>query len=158
ICEYLIARLGSVVRTSISSHPHAEHQGLRAEVETPVCLVAVPDAQELEDAVLVDALFDAQELAMLVRIGGAEIDASLESGHQELVGLELADEDASGGFGIARGATVAGRSVGDDRVPRSEGESLCNFALFLGDRLQLAFEIKESDLAGHGGDQTVVLG
>src|ERR1035438_7241503 len=68
---------------------HAQHQGLGAEVQAPIGLIAIPDAQELEDTILVDALFHLQKLPELAGFGGAEIDPRVESGHQELKSTRL---------------------------------------------------------------------
>ena len=77
-----------------------QHHWFRAEIESPVCLVAIPDAMEFERAIFVGSLFDAHELpvlpsavnqgrgrlsssfhdvlglALLLGTGGAEIDAA----------------------------------------------------------------------------------
>src|SRR5260221_12661712 len=50
---------------SIRCQRHSQHHRLRAEVESPIGFITVPDSLELEDAVFERSLFDFQELAVL---------------------------------------------------------------------------------------------
>lgn len=89
----------------------AQHHRLRTKIETPVCLVAIPDAQELEGAVFVSYLFYTQELPMSRLLGRLKVDTSEESRHQELVVFELGHQHASGRLRIPHGRIVAGGAV-----------------------------------------------
>src|SRR5208337_1827298 len=130
----------------------AQHHRLRAKVEAPIRLVAIPDAKELEDAILVGFLFDTQELPVLLGIGWPEIDAAKESSHKEMVVFELGNQNAPRRLRIPHGAIVAGRSIRHHRVPRSERQGLGDLALFLGRGLELTFETVLTfrySMAGH---------
>src|SRR5208282_5363051 len=153
---------------------NSEHHGLIAKVEAPIGLVAIPDADGFEDAILVDALLNTQELpvlpfpidqgrgillgpfhdmlglALLLGADGAEVDTAKESGHQKLVAFELRNQRAPRGFRISRAATAAGGSTGSER------QGLGNLALLFGHGLELAFKIEPSNLPLHWADQAII--
>ena len=52
-------------RPLIGGKRDAQHHGVPTESEAPVRLVPIPDAKELEDAVLVSSLLHANELPVL---------------------------------------------------------------------------------------------
>src|ERR1022692_5340802 len=82
-------------RSLVRGDGDAEHQRLGAEIQSPIGLVAVQETAELEDAVLVGTLLDAQKAAALIGRGGTKIDAGVEPGHQKLVVVELGNQGAS---------------------------------------------------------------
>src|ERR1017187_2006823 len=112
-------------RSLVRGDGDAEQQRLGAEIQSPIGLVAVQETAELEDAVLVGALFDAQKTAALIRRGGTKIDAGIEAGHQKLVVVELGNQGAPHELGITRRTAVPRpNSIGHGGVPCSEAERL----------------------------------
>jgi hypothetical protein len=70
---------------SIDAYGDAQHDGLGAEIEPPIGLIAVQNANKLEDPVFISPLVNTHELAILVGGGRAEIHLAVVSGNQELV-------------------------------------------------------------------------
>jgi len=69
-CMFLVPQ----IERSIDAKGDAQHYRFCAEVEPVISLVAVQNANELEDPVFVGSLVDAHELAPLVRGSRPEID------------------------------------------------------------------------------------
>src|SRR5208337_2410134 len=80
---------------SVSRDGDTERQRFGAEIQSPIRLVAIQEAKELKDAVLVGPLFDTQKLTVLIRRDGTEINAAVESSHQKLAVFELGNQGSS---------------------------------------------------------------
>src|ERR1019366_5920994 len=89
-------------RSLVRGDGDAEQQRLGAEIQSSIGLVAVQETAELEDAVLLGSLFDAQKAPALIRRGGTKIDAGAEPGHQKLVVVKPGNQSAAHRLGIAR--------------------------------------------------------
>jgi hypothetical protein len=116
---------------SIGCDRNPKHLRFRSEVESPVRLVAIQDAEKSEGAVFVNAFFNAKKLPMLpfavdlrgrrlsasrhdvsgfpllLGAGRSEINSASVSGNEELIVLELRDQGAPDGLGISFGGAPA---------------------------------------------------
>src|SRR5689334_21389165 len=72
---------------SVSRETHAQNLRRAGEVESPIGLIPVPDAQEFPRAVLVHALFHARELHLLAMrlVRRPELHACVIPGHEKLI-------------------------------------------------------------------------
>src|SRR5271157_3782182 len=149
---------GHSEKESVSAKLDSQRLRRRAEVETRVGFVAVPDADETWRALRAAGdLFDSQEVALSAGCR-AEIDAAEDAGHPELVRSDLSDQGPPDGRGIPAGRGAAAARAwpeSDDRPPVAKIHRLRRLALLLEDGLKFALEVQTGDFAHDRLDRLV---
>jgi len=87
----------------IRAQLYTQHLGHGREVQAPIGLISIPDAEGVERAVLVGAFFHTKELALLAgRVGKAKVHAAVNAGNQKFIVAELRNERAANRVRVAR--------------------------------------------------------